>query len=120
MKNFEKYKTAEGRVNAFSEWCADRQCNSCVFSRMCGGCDERTVGIDVMAHWLDLEAEEEKPLPCPFCGSQGVYLHKSVNNFWYAECNSCCAKSAQNVSKERAIANYNRVAKAVADAKKIV
>lgn len=113
MKNFERYKTAEERFRAFDR--RDCECSACKLSKKCGG----FIG-ECAFRWLELEAEDKELLPCPFCGNQGVYLHKSVNNFWYAECNSCCAKSAQNVSKASAIAAHNRVAKAVMESKKEV
>lgn len=68
--NEQKYKFPDERVKAFNEWCADHRCDSCPFSKLCGGCDDRTVGIEVMARWLAIPVEE-KPLPCDSCSQGG-------------------------------------------------
>ena len=114
ITNEMRYKTAEERANAFHEWCGDRRCDSCVFSEMCGGCDERTVGIDVMAHWLALEADEEKPENCPFCGVHSRICNTNGEMF-FVECSNgkCGYRSANETTKESAIAAHNRVARAV-------
>lgn len=114
MTNAEKYKTAEERARAWKEFCHKRHCLPCPAYKMANG------NLICNFAWLDLEAEEDTLMPCPFCGSKDVSIRESINNFWFVECNVCTAKSAQNVTKENAIATYNRVAKAVADAKKEV
>lgn len=68
MTNEQKYKTAEERVRAFYEWCRKRDCESCELKSF-----RKSVGDFLICpmHWLTLEAEEEKPEPCPFCGDAG-------------------------------------------------
>ena len=65
MLNQDKYKTPEERDNAFNKWCFNRDCKSC---------NLKAHNIDGDAgcrfYWLDLEADEEKPEPCPFCGNK--------------------------------------------------
>ena len=66
MKNFEKYKTALERTSALREFCGKNTCNKCALGNL-----NRNV-IDCQFAWLDLEAEEEKPMPCPFCGDDNI------------------------------------------------
>lgn len=58
MINEQKFKTAEERVKAFL---AKREMSSIA-----------TLIANEFAHWLSFEAEEEKPMPCPFCGGTVV------------------------------------------------
>lgn len=114
MTNEEKYKTAEERIRAFHEWCDERICKDCVISNVCGGIDARSIGIHVMAHWLALEAEEEQPEPCPFCGAKceaiGAINHR-------VKCSECNYESTMDSDKEKVIAAHNRVCRAVKAAK---
>lgn len=109
MKNFEKFQTAEERAKAFGKYCRNntgkcyirQNCNICIFA------------------WLDLEAdddEEEKPLPCPFCGAS-AYVNEGENGwcekFFSVNC-SCGYRTKENYrSRESAISAHNRVARAV-------
>lgn len=112
MTNFEKYKTAEERVKAFEDWWNIRGgCGNCVLLNK----------ANCALYWLDLEAEEEKPLPCPYCGSNTVITsHDTVChvNKYCIECTECSYRSEKKFQKEGAIAAHNRVAKAVMEAKK--
>lgn len=80
MTNAEKYRTAEARSKAFTKWCAEKQKTAIgkVAKHECSDCplDEHTPCC--FFYWLDLEAEDEKPLPCPFCGSPCVVVYNAV------------------------------------------
>lgn len=105
-KNQDKFKTADERVKAFNEWCRSRECTECVF--------EGKYNLRVCAlYWLDLGAEEEKPLSCPICGRDieirtiGDYRNRSQ-----VQC-TCGYRGAWCDSKEDAIAVHNCMARAV-------
>lgn len=104
MKNFEKYKTAEDRANAFYEWCCktkhDHECEDAI------SCDECHFA------WLDLEAEEEKPLPCPLCGSRMRVLGALL------KCTSCKLTFSYGLTTNDVTSAFNRVARAVMEAEK--
>lgn len=99
MKNFEKYKTKNERMDAFEKYCETHsewfRAPSCAFA------------------WLDLEVEEEKPMPCPYCGSE-VGLVKTPDNFWQTICHACCAKSMMHANKEVVVRTHNRMCNAFA------
>ena len=118
MKNFEKYKTAKDRAIAFDTWC------KCITSGTCEGCELKDIHIECKnglvcpLAWLDLEAEEEKPMPCPFCGDD---CHLQGDAMRYVACNHCGYESRPFDWKDNpaeaeviAIAAHNRVCKAVA------
>ena len=102
MNNEQKYKTAEERVMAFL---TQREVSSIA-----------TVIANEFAHWLALEAEEEKPEPCPFCGGE---CRTVVNQYedHVVGCDNCCYCSREFNSDSEAIAAHNRVARAVMAAK---
>lgn len=99
MTNGEKYKTAEERAEAYSKT-QDVQRG-------------RGFVSPILAFaWLELEAAEEKPLPCPFCGGECEVGLGRV----FCKTQSCyCSKSFD--MNEKAIAAHNRVARAVMAAK---
>ena len=66
MTNEQKYKTAEERVKAFDRWRKTIKCEGC--SQMCDKCEAGPLADECGFKWLTLEAEEEEPKPCPFCG----------------------------------------------------
>lgn len=105
MKNFEKYKTAEERVKEFDRFCNQHNgCSACpVGADWCSRCECAMV-------WLDREAnEEEKLLPCPFCGDE------CACGDGYVEClnDNCCYSSGNRKRSDAvAIAAHNRVARA--------
>ncbi len=126
MKNFEKYKTVRERAWMFDRFCEKRldkvaACAKCELQMT--HYDARTGSVCPIA-WLELEAEEEKPLPCPFCGGKalvncGRLLESEGINYWVDCVNpDCMYRSANHTNSEEAIAAHNRLAKAAMDAKK--
>ena len=117
MTNEQKYKTPEERNHACSEWCFNRDCKSCKLKAHNFDGDS-----ECRFYWLALEAEEEKPEPCPFCGGETHinlgHLKAGVVHYW-VDCISpeCMYRSAHYTDKDTAIAAHNRVARAVRAAK---
>ena len=117
MLNQDKYKTPEERDNAFNEWCFNRDCESCNLKA-----HNIDGGAGCRFYWLALEAEEEKPEPCPFCGGETHinlgHLKAGVVHYW-VDCISpeCMYRSAHYTDRDTAIAAHNRVARAVMAAK---
>lgn len=111
MKNFEKFKTAEERAMAFNEYCDKNSCQKCFDDCM-------SHAVPCLLKWLDLEAEEEKPLPCPFCGGECTVDRACTNEHhddgtWFVSCNNenCYYSSGLTHGKDAAIAKHNSVAK---------
>ena len=113
MTNEQKYKTPEERDSAFNEWCFNRDCESCNLKAH-NGFD---VGARCRFYWLALEAEEEKPEPCPFCGNKYLAITKDGNNLWSVSCTACLYESRHHADRDTAIAAHNRVARAARMAK---
>lgn len=113
MTNGEKFKTAEERNEAFRSFCtlSKRACNACLLS------EHSSNRIECAYTWLDLEAKEEKPMPCPFCGGEcvnddtGGYVSRLI-------CKECGYRTSTYKTDKYAIAAHNRVCKAVAAYKK--
>jgi Lar family restriction alleviation protein len=101
MTNGEKFKTAEGRLEAFTKFCESfTKCDGCKISK----CTE--TGICKFA-WLDLEYKVELR-PCPFCGGEDVNTYKSNNaDIWYVACGKCGVRTEGDASQEMAIAAWN-------------
>lgn len=111
MKNFDRFKTADERDSAFRKFCGKRECESC--------------DLDVSDKfwctfaWLELEAEEDEILPCPFCGGEVVVgyttnIHKEdFRQVWCKDIERCGYYCEKRKSADEAIAAHNRVAKAV-------
>lgn len=104
MKNSEKFKSIQERSDAFRGFCRSRHCQDCEL-------DPTQDNIECAYAWLNLEAEEEKPMPCPFCG--GTQLeepyaldrgHKEDYTVW---CPQCGYRSCFCNTKEGAIARHN-------------
>lgn len=126
MTNEQKYKTAEERNNAFSKWCFNRTCTSCKLkSHNFDG------GYCCKFYWLDLEAEEEKPKPCPFCeGKCSAETVKTadletgevcseISVLCYGKDGVGCGYQSKFFTEEaEAISAHNRVARAVEAMKK--
>lgn len=118
MKNFEKYKTTKERVDAFRKFCNPVVWNC---TRVCkvGKVDE-SGGVDQMkcfSNWLDLEADVDKPMDCPFCGSQcKIMFTVPAHDYFFVQCsdNKCSYSSRIMLGENKAIAAHNRVARAVA------
>lgn len=76
--------------------------------------------------WLDLKAEEDEPLPCPFCGGEVVIGEtsykgqKRLHQAWCKNFKQCDYNGAKKSTALEAIAAHNRVAKAVMESKKEV
>ena len=117
MLNQDKYKTADERNDAFNEWCFNRDCESCELKA-----HNFDGGDGCRFYWLALEAEEEKPEPCPFCDGETHinlgHLKAGVVHYW-VDCilPECMYRSAHYTDKDAAIAAHNRVARAVMAAK---
>ena len=104
MTNSQKYKTADERARAFSAHCENTNCEEC------GVRDKSNGELGCVLGWLDLEAEEEeKPLPCPFCGGEVKFKHMGSGYSYVCECGYCATFSE---FKSEAIAAHNRVARA--------
>ena len=107
MTNEQKYKTPDERNNAFNEWCFNSDCKSCI-----------DAGDGCKFYWLALEAEEEKPEPCFFCGNKYLAITKDGNNLWSVSCTACLYESRHHENRDVAIAAHNRVCRAVEAVKK--
>ena len=106
MTNAEKFKTAEEREKAFGKWCESNK----IFYSYCDATGAVKYGFNHFA-WLDLETEEEKPLPCMICG-RAVDIHKIGD--WHTrsqvQC-TCGYRGAWCDSMDEAIALHNRMAR---------
>lgn len=110
MTNSEKFKTAEERARAFEKYCALLTCKQC---EVCRKKLNHSV-YTCLAFWLDLEAEEEKPLPRPFCGND--VRPYDFDGITYA-C-ECGYRSQVKSLIGEAIAAHNRLARSLIDAMK--
>lgn len=99
MTNGEKYKTAKERHEAFNEYLSNVG-------------EEKEI-IDPF-DWLELKAEEEKPMNCPFCGKKCSSSLCRADNCGVVACNYCGYRSSHTATVKGAIMNHNRVCKAVA------
>ena len=112
MTNAEKFKTAEQRAKAFEKWCK----NSTSQSRGPACKVDMPNCFTCQFAWLDLEAEEEKILPCPFCGGMDLVI-QDVGGF-ELECQGCGFHTPSYMDKEKLISEYLLVARAVMEAGK--
>lgn len=68
MKNEQKYKTAEERIEAFDRWRRTIKCEGC--SQMCDTCEAGPLADECGFKWLALEAVgEEKVADCNHLGN---------------------------------------------------
>ena len=112
MTNEQKYKTPEERVKAFCKWCFNRTCDSCKLkSHNFDG------GVECKFYWLALEAEEDEPEPCPFCGGMTEVI-TDEQGYYGVSCIHCGYTSESYEQSIYAIAAHNRVARAVEAMKK--
>ena len=100
MTNEQKFTNAEERNAAYRAYITDF-----------------TKPIIGQFEWLALEAEEEKPEPCFFCGNEYLAITKDGNNLWSVSCTACLYESRHHADRDTAIAAHNRVARAVMAAK---
>lgn len=109
MKNFEKYKTIEECYAAHSNWCNANTDNS-----VCRNPHEDVRGncLKCAFKWMFLEAEEEKPMPCPFCGGNVVKESGKL------KCNAplCGYSLMLDRDPDNTVAAHNRVCRAVKEA----
>ena len=119
MKNSEKYKTAEEREQAYTEFC--RKYTELGFCRSCPLKPTDTKPRCCTFYWLDLEAEEENPMPCPFCGRNTIAVingGKAHKGQFAVQCynreDECCYTGPFKIVRDEAISAHNRVSKAVA------
>ena len=115
MKNEQKYKTAEERVKAFDRWRKTIKCEGC--SQMCDKCEAGPLADECGFKWLTLEAEEEKPNPCPFCGGMTEVI-TDEQGYCGVSCIHCDYTSERYRQSIYAIAAHNRVCRAVEAVKK--
>ena len=106
--NAEKYKDKDSRFEAFMNFCNKYDnCCECPIDP-----PENSPRSCCSFYWLEIEAKEEKPLPCPFCGSEAD-VRLSYNSFGYTvqcqnpNCTVNVFTGVQN-SKEEAITAWNR------------
>lgn len=101
MTNQERYETPQERNSAFTKFCTEQDCKECE-------CYEK--GVNCSFAWLALEAEEEKPLPCPFCGSEAEVRegYSVMPKGVFVQCKHCWAFVAGFKTKSDAIAAWNR------------
>ena len=100
MTNEQKFTNAEERNAAYRAYITDF-----------------TKPIIGQFEWLALEADEEKPEPCFFCGNKYLAITKDGNNRWSVSCTACLYESRHHADRDTAIAAHNRVARAVMAAK---
>lgn len=105
MLNQERYKTPKERAEAFSEFCISRKCDDCVCAEQ--GKKGRLSLCEFK--WLTLEAEEEKPINCPFCGRDAV-CDRIPGISPNVKCTGCGASIYRDTLVD-AIAAWNRRAK---------
>ena len=109
MTNEQKFKTAEERVKAFKKLCSTHMCSTCP--------SKGDTCYECAFSWLALEADEEKPMPCPFC-DKTVREILTIAGGVFIDC-KCGYQSEVAVGgtpqelKIKAIAAHNRVCRAV-------
>ena len=84
---------------------------------MCDKCEAGPLADECGFKWLTLEAEEEKPNPCPFCGGM-TELITDEQGYYGVSCIHCDYTSERYRQSIYAIAAHNRVARAVEAVKK--
>lgn len=104
MKNSERFSTAEERYGAFYKYCEKREAEK--------RCD--CLCMRCQFEWLELEAEKEEPLPCPFCGGE-VEVQDANNGGHWVLCKNekCLYSSGILMVRDEAISAHNRMSKAV-------
>lgn len=104
MTNEEKYKTAQKRESAFTQFCSPRDCAECP-------CLEgRKTAHGCILNWLETEVEEEL-LPCPFCGGKASTVEMLNGDAVAVLCKGCHTTSRNCNTKEDAISAWNRRSK---------
>lgn len=117
MKNGDRYKTPDERTKAFNKWCDNGVGKGAFKKCLANRC------IDCFIRWLDLEAEDEELLKCPYCGGKTVmnlgHLFQNKLHHW-VECTNfdCMYRSGHFLYRSDAIQKHNRVARAVMESNK--
>ena len=121
LTNEQRYKTPKERGKAFTEWCCcHSSCRTCEIDKF----THDSKGEGCLFYWLALEADEEKPEPCPFCGKEVVVgfsenIHKEkYRQVWCSDGERCGYECVMKKTEEEAIAAHNRVCRAVEAVKK--
>lgn len=107
MTNEEKFKTVDERFEACVEFLKNHKEY------------DKVPYVEAVLRWLALEAEEEKPEPCPFCGGKCVCANE-WNGMFRVVCHekeNCWYSSSLYDTRSAAIAAHNRVVRAVSEAK---
>ena len=88
MKNEQKYKTPEERVEAFDRWRRTIKCEGC--SQMCDTCEAGPLADECGFKWLALEAVgEEKVADCNHLGNAAKIREAFENIAEYAKSANC-------------------------------
>lgn len=111
ITNSEKFKTAEERTKEFNKFCK----GNCINCKVYKVKKDQPISNCTFV-WLGMEADEEKLLPCPFCGSEDdvkVFSRISSGYKLYGiRCeNKNCLVNTETVmftTRDRAIATWNR------------
>lgn len=106
MTNEEKYKTPEERQEAFETFCESQRFDNMPCSKCCEIRNNKSKASCEYI-WLALEAEEDKPLTCPFCGADGIITEVKGGGF-KVFCVECLSMSSAYTTKDKAIAAWNR------------
>lgn len=112
MTNEQKYKTTKERISEFQRFC-DKQ-EGCT---KCEAVNNEGIRSSCAFHWLALEAEEEKPEPCPFCGGTTEVI-TDEQGYYGVSCIHCDYTSERYEQSIYAISAHNRVFRAVEAIKK--
>lgn len=107
MKNFEKYKTSKERHEAFYKFCQGKTCDRCVL-----GCNHYKSAISCALEWIDLDAEKDEPMDCPFCGGHIIGTSRTARGVSLL-C-SCGYASCKYDTLQEAVVAHNRICRAVA------
>lgn len=105
MTNEERYRAPVERAKAFRKFCISMKCAECECTK------QRKTGLSLCGFaWLTLEAEEDKPLPCPCCGHEASIITDNDKGSFTVGCGACGCQLTR-FSREHAIEAWNRRAK---------
>ena len=105
MTNEEKYRAIDERIKAFWRFCKGQE-----KKKGCLGCPTKCTPAyreQCALTWLTLESEEDKPIPCPFCGGEADVTLLGGHGF-SVRCYECLAETDTYETREEAIAAWNR------------
>lgn len=111
ITNYEKFKTAKERTIEFNKFCKGK-CKDC---KIFAAKKDQPISNCTFV-WLEMEADEEKLLPCPFCGSEDdVKVFSRIFNgyklYWIRCDNGNCpvhAETATFKTRDETIAAWNK------------